>query len=559
MNFRKNKYPLTKMAKWLWSYHKGCRKQALTNIVLGLLQIALSLTGVEVLKNLTDTATSPDKGPLWNYVILLAILLIAEIITGLSISWTRGILGVRSQNNMQRLFFTKILNSKWAGNEKFHSGDILNRLYGDVYDIVNLMTEAIPSVFVVTVQFVASIIYLHSMNSTLAYILITVSPVFILLSKLYFRRMRKIVRRIKDSNSHIQALMQESIQHRMVIKTLEQDGSILNSLGRRQKLLCNQVAKRTRFSVVSRTMLNFGFAGGYMIALIWGIYGLRNGDTSIGILLAFTQLVGKIQRPMLDFIRLVPTFVGSATSCERLMELDELEPEKEGEKISVQMPAGIRFTDVTCRYTDDGRTILENFNHDFRPGTFTAIFGETGAGKTTLIRMMLALLTPQHGKVEIYGNDGTSYAVAPSTRCNFSYVPQGNTLFSGTIRDNMRMGRHDATDAQIIEALHNACADFVMELPDGLDTVCGEHGYGLSEGQAQRIAVARALLRPGGILLLDEATSALDEKTEATMLNRIKEIYKGKTIIFVTHRTAIKDLSTDKLVLERRKMSLDDL
>ena len=164
---------------------------------------------------------------------------------------------------------------------------------------------------------------------------------------------------------------------------------------------------------------------------------------------------------------------------------------------------------------------------------------------------MLALLTPQEGKVEIYGKDGTTYRVTPGTRCNFSYVPQGNTLFSGTIRDNMRMGRHDATDAQIIEALQNACADFVMELPDKLDTVCGEHGYGLSEGQAQRIAVARALLRPGGILLLDEATSALDEKTEITMLNRIKEIYKGKTIIFVTHRTAIKDLSTDKLVLER--------
>ena len=233
------------------------------------------------------------------------------------------------------------------------------------------------------------------------------------------------------------------------------------------------------------------------------------------------------------------------------MELDELTAEEHAEKTTVQMPAGVKFTDVTCRYTDDGRTILRKFNHDFRPGTFTAILGETGAGKTTLIRMMLALLTPQEGKVEIYGKDGTTYRVTPGTRCNFSYVPQGNTLFSGTIRDNMRMGRHDATDAQIIEALQNACADFVMELPDKLDTVCGEHGYGLSEGQAQRIAVARALLRPGGILLLDEATSALDEKTEITMLNRIKEIYKGKTIIFVTHRTAIKDLSTDKLVLER--------
>ena len=539
------------MAKWLWSYHKGCRRQAITNIILGLLQITLSLAGVEVLKNLTDTATGSDKGPLWNYAILLAVLLVAEILTGIGASWARGILGVRSQNNMQKQFFTKILNSRWAGNEKFHSGDILNRLYGDVYDIVNLMTEAIPSILIVTVQFIASVIYLYSMNSTLAYILITVSPLFMILSKLYFKRMRKIVRRIKDSNSHIQALMQESIQHRMVIKTLEQDSNILNGLERRQKLLCRQVAKRTRFSVISRTMLNFGFAGGYMIALVWGIYGLRDGGTSIGILLAFTQLVGKIQRPMLDFVRLVPTFVGSATSCERLMELDELTAEEHAEKTTVQMPAGVKFTDVTCRYTDDGRTILRKFNHDFRPGTFTAILGETGAGKTTLIRMMLALLTPQEGKVEIYGKYGTTYRVTPGTRCNFSYVPQGNTLFSGTIRDNMRMGRHDATDAQIIEALQNACADFVMELPDKLDTVCGEHGYGLSEGQAQRIAVARALLRPGGILLLDEATSALDEKTEITMLNRIKEIYKGKTIIFVTHRTAIKNLSTDKLVLER--------
>jgi ABC-type multidrug transport system fused ATPase/permease subunit len=213
---------------------------------------------------------------------------------------------------------------------------------------------------------------------------------------------------------------------------------------------------------------------------------------------------------------------------------------------------GVRFSNILFKYTIKGRKVLDNFSYDFKPGTFTAILGETGAGKTTIIRMMLALIRQNEGQVDIYSENETRH-VDTETRCNFSYVPQGNSLFSGTIRQNLLFGNPNATTAQMKEALHIAMADFVFDLPDGLDTVCGENGGGLSEGQAQRVAIARAVVRPSKVLLLDEATSALDIETEHELLLRIKEHYKDRTVVFVTHRLAVVDFTTDNLRIERNK------
>ena len=285
----------------------------------------------------------------------------------------------------------------------------------------------------------------------------------------------------------------------------------------------------------------------------------------MGVLMAFTQLINRIQRPMLDAARLLPIFVNSMTSCERLMELEELPLEPEEEPILLEGNVGIRFNDVSYHYTEKGRTIIQHFTHDFQPGSFTAILGETGAGKTTLIRMILALINPTEGTVEAYVNHNPNslpstlnsqlstlnHPLSPALRSNFSYIPQGNTLFSGTIRENLLMGKPDATEEEMRQALQLAMAEFVFTLPDGLDTKCAEQGGGLSEGQAQRIAIARAILHPCKVLLLDEATSALDVETEKKLLENLKQYFHDSTIIFVTHRLAVVDFTSDVIKMER--------
>ena len=320
-----------------------------------------------------------------------------------------------------------------------------------------------------------------------------------------------------------------------------------------QAQLRRQVRHKTLFSSISTLIINFGFSAGYLITFIWGVYRLQAGEISYGTMLAFIQLVGQIQGPFREMTRFVPVIISSLTAAERLQELEAAPLEEEGNPIFFPHGAGIRFRNVYYRYEDGHRNILNNFCHDFVPGSTTAILGETGAGKTTLIRMVLALLSPDEGSVELYDNNQSAQC-SPQTRCNLVYVPQGNTLLSGTIRDNLLLGNPEASEEDMIEAIHMACADFILRQPKGLDTPCGEGGAGLSEGQAQRIAIARALLRRGNIILLDEATAALDPETEQNLINNISLLAKSqkRTVLFITHRPAIVDYCNNILKLERK-------
>lgn len=554
MKFNNTTRPTREILAWLWRHHKGCRMQAVVNMLCGLALVALGLCGVEAIRLLTDIATGARAGSLTLTAIALAVILLAELGLHVLSTWVQAILGVRSQNRLQQFFFDRILRGKWQGVERYHSGDVLNRLFGDVSDIVRLLTEVLPFAIVTVTQFIASFIYLYIMDWALAVILIVVSPLFIALSRYYFSRMRRIVRRIKDTGSALQAIIQENVQHRMVVKVMEQEGRQVARLERRQQLLRWQVKKRARFSILTKSLVHIGFAGGYLVALVYGLFQLQEGLITVGVLMAFTQLIHRIQRPMVDMARLLPTFIGSFTSSERLMEIEELpmEPAPTHTPAPAALPdgpLGLRFKDVDFSYEGKRRPVLNHFSYDFLPSATTAVLGPTGAGKTTLIRLMLALIEPARGSVSIVDSHGHEQPIDINARHLFSYVPQGNTLFSGTIRDNLRLGSPTATQAQMEAALRIAKAEFVLSLPRGLDTPCGEGGGGLSEGQAQRIAIARALLRPCRILLLDEATSALDIDTENALLTNIKQHLKGITIIFITHRLAVAEFADHQLAM----------
>ena len=315
-----------------------------------------------------------------------------------------------------------------------------------------------------------------------------------------------------------------------------------------QSELRQNVVKRTWFSVIANFILNIGFSLGYLIAFLWSAIRLSNHTLTFGGMTAFLQLVNRVQGPAKNLTMLVPQFVSVFTAAERLMELEENPLEEQGKPVYMKAPCGVRLKDLTYAY-EEGGNVIEHLSFDFKPGSCTAILGETGAGKTTLVRMILALMRPQQGEVEIY-DEHEAKTLTPRMRCNFVFVPQGNTLLSGTIRDNLRLGKLDATDEEMEEALHTSCADFVLNLPEGLDTECSESGGGLSEGQAQRISIARALLRDRSIMLFDEATSALDPDTERNLLQNILSKH-DKTIIFITHRPAVIDYCDQTLRIEK--------
>ena len=544
------KYSARVIFKWLWRAWRGNQLQAILNAAIGLLSVVVSLAQVWAVQHAIDVASGHTEGSIYWSVGVMALLVLCGFALRICSIWVRNILGIKAQNRMQQRMLDRILRSEWTGKESHHSGDVLNRLEQDVGTVVSFLTETIPNTISVVAMFVGAFLYLFSMDKVLAFVIVGIIPVFVLLSKLYIGQMRRLTRQVRDSDSKVQSVLQETIQHRMLIKTLESDSVMVDRLESTQSELRHRVVKRTAFSVVSNFILNAGFSVGYLIAFLWAALRMADQTLTFGGMTAFLQLVNRIQGPARDLTRLAPVFVGVFTAAERLMELEENPLEEQGDPIPLTAPCGVRLEHITYAYDDGDSNVIEQLNFDFYPGSCTAVLGETGAGKTTLIRLILALLHPNEGKVILY-NQQEQKELSPLMRCNFVYVPQGNTLMSGTIRDNLRLGKLNATEEEIKAALEMSCASFVMELPDGLDTVCTEAGGGLSEGQAQRISIARALLRNRPIMLFDEATSALDPETERQLLHNILS-HHDKTVIFITHRPAVVDYCDQTLHLQKQ-------
>lgn len=545
----KDKKTIKRLVVWLWHNSKGVRRQALLNTLMGVVDVVCQLLWVLACKRAIDIATGEVCGSLLWTGVAIAGLMCIEIVSRAAGRWINAILGVKAGNNMRLRIFSRLMRGEWLYLQKHHTGDLVNRLEGDVGNITVLVSETVPAVFVVSLQLVGSFLLLYSMNSMLAVAVLVILPVSLLVSRVYVKYMRNYNRQVRESDSRIQSVLQESLQHKAVIKALEQNSATEEQLVQLQETLSVQVRNRAKFSIGAFSLIQVGFATGYLVAFLWGVNGIYTGTITYGMLSAFLQLVGLIQRPTMELSRYFPAMVSALTAAERLNELEDIPEEQQGDRIMLEGVAGVRLCNVSFAYEEGTRKILDNFSFDFPPQSCTAIVGETGAGKTTLIRLLVALVAPHEGIVELYANE-QKYQSSPLTRGNFVYIPQGNSLISGTIRDNLLMGNPDADDETLREALHIACAEFVHELPQGIDTPLSEQGGGLSEGQAQRIAVARSLLRPGSILILDEVTSALDGDTEEEMLRRLTTTRIGKTLIFVTHRPAVLKYCNRQLRIE---------
>lgn len=535
--------------RWLWRSTSYNRLQALLNVIIGLLDVAVSLAQIWAVKHAIDVASHNVEGSVIMSVGVIALLILCNFILSISSVWVRNVLGIKAQNRMQQMMLERILRSEWRGRGAMHSGDVINRLESDVVQVVNFCAETLPNAVCVFTLFVGAFFFLFSLDHLLAICIVCLFPVFLLLSKVYMGRMRRLSREVRESDSLVQSMLQESVQNRMLIKTLEGEGTMVDRLEGHHQELRRKVLRRTRFSVISNLIVNMGFATGYIITFGWSAVRLSLGTLTYGGMAAFLQLVNKIQQPARNLSKLVPQFVSVFTAAERLMHLEDIPLEPQGEPVTLPGVCGVRLCDVSYSYPDEpANNIINCLSYDFRPNTCTAIVGETGVGKTTLLRLIMALTKPTEGTVSIYADNGTEEVASPLTRCNITYVPQGNTMLSGTIRDNLLLGNPEATDDDMYAVLAKCEAHFVKELPDGLDTNVTESGGGLSEGQAQRICIARALLRRCSLLILDEATSALDLDTERRLLQNILAGHTH-TVIFITHRTAVLDYCDAQLRL----------
>ena len=526
--------------EWLWRASGGVRLRVLVCSIVGGLHVAASLAFVWVCKSLIDAVTTDAGEPLTWYIVAMAGCMLMQTILSAVETRVTSHADILLKNRLRHKLFSGLMESRWDGKESFHTGDSLNRVMEDVRVAGESITKSVPAVIISAVQFVAAFLFLFAMNRDLAWVIPGLMLAMLLISRSYIRKMRKMNRDIRTTESSMQSLMQESLQHRVVIHTLEKTPYITDSLADQQEDLRGQVMDKTDYSIFARSMVQIGFAAGYAAAFLWGVFGIRNGTATFGMMTAFLQLVGQIQRPIMNLSRQLPSLINSLTSAERLTEVSSLPAEQKGESIDLGPSVGVRFDDVSYTYPDVASPVFVGLSHDFRPGTATAVVGETGAGKSTMMRLMLALLTPDKGKVTLYSDQ--EVPALPQTRCNIVYVPQGNTLMSGSIRDNLLLGDPSASDDELWNVLHLAAADFVSELPEGLDTICGEKGAGLSEGQAQRVCIARSLLRKGAVLLLDEPTASLDPQTEETLLRRLSDSAAGRTLILVTHREAAASL-----------------
>lgn len=542
--------PLPHIIRYLITQLRGHSLQITLNTTVGILLVLLDLAFVWATKLAIDVATHNTTAvTLHQAFLLIALIMFTRIVLGLSSRWIRAILGVKAQNSMRQHLFNRLLRCKWTELKTYHTGNLTNRIEHDVNDVVNFVTESIPSFITTLAQFIGAFFFLFFMDSTLAIIIVCVIPFFIISSKLYIKKMRKLSHQARDEESKIQSTIQESLQHVMIIKTLQRVAYFTNRLTSQQAQLHQIILSRTRYATVSSSLLNLGFATGYFVTFVWGATNLSKGLITYGAMLAFIQLVGQIQGPVRNLSKFIPIFITSFTATERLMDIENIAQEEANTPTKLIPSVGVQLSNLTFQYTTSSRLIFNNFCYSFPAGSITAIVGETGAGKTTLIRLLLSLIQPTEGKITLIDGSGKEFTMRPDLRANFAYVPQGNTLFSGTIRSNLLLGKPDATDEELKTALHTAAADFVYKKAKGLETPCGEAGDGLSEGQAQRIAIARALLADGSVFIFDEATSSLDPTTEETVLQRIVTHFANRTLIFITHRPLVLKYATQKLQL----------
>lgn len=533
--------------KWMYTYAKKYKFQIVFYIFLGVLTTVMGLASSVGSKYLIDAVTGQDSGN----IALIALFIVAMGLFSIGINAITTMISARINikvnNEIQAEVFDKILVADWISMKEFHSGDLLNRLNGDVNTVASSILSWIPSLITRSAQFFGILAIILYYDPTMAVIALGSAPVMLIVSKTLMKKMRDYNKRMRQVSSDVMSFNEESFQNIQSIKAFDLVGLFSKRLRDVQQNYKDVFLDYNKFSVYTSSFMS---VVGMFVAYAcfgWGVYRLWTGHITFGTMTLFVQLSGQLSSSFKSIVSLVPSAISATTSAGRIMEFfkikDESELEDDKAKLIQNNTQGkglsVVLDDVEFSYNEN-KTVFQHADVVANPGEIVALVGPSGEGKTTMIRLLLGLINTKSGNASIRDINGVSCKISSATRRFFAYVPQGNTIFSGTIAENMRMVKQDATDAEIVEALKAACAyDFVNRLPDGINSKVGERGSGFSEGQAQRLSIARALIRKSPILLLDEATSALDVFTERQVLRNIMNMGYARTCIVTTHRPSV--------------------
>lgn len=533
--------------KWMYTYAKKYKFQIVFYIFLGVLTTVMGLASSVGSKYLIDAVTGQDSGN----IALIALFIVAMGLFSIGINAITTMISARINikvnNEIQAEVFDKILVADWISMKEFHSGDLLNRLNGDVNTVASSILSWIPSLITRSAQFFGILAIILYYDPTMAVIALGSAPVMLIVSKTLMKKMRDYNKRMRQVSSDVMSFNEESFQNIQSIKAFDLVGLFSKRLRDVQQNYKDVFLDYNKFSVYTSSFMS---VVGMFVAYAcfgWGVYRLWTGHITFGTMTLFVQLSGQLSSSFKSIVSLVPSAISATTSAGRIMEFfkikDESDLEDDKAKLIQNNTQGkglsVVLDDVEFSYNEN-KTVFQHADIVANPGEIVALVGPSGEGKTTMIRLLLGLINTKSGNASIRDINGVSCKISSATRRFFAYVPQGNTIFSGTIAENMRMVKQDATDAEIVEALKAACAyDFVNRLPDKINSKVGERGSGFSEGQAQRLSIARALLRKSPILLLDEATSALDVFTERQVLRNIMNMGYARTCIVTTHRPSV--------------------
>lgn len=485
----------------------------------------------------------------------LLIVIIVLIVSYAINHFTQNKLQVKIEFNLRNDLYKDILSKDYYVISKIHSGELMNYLVSDTNVIANATATILPSLVLMATRLLLAFVFLVVLEWKLAIFLLCIGVVGFLASLVFRKKMKQLHKGVQKSDGIARAFMQESIESNLVIKSFNGEEVICDKNNTLQTDVYNAKIKRTKFSVTINSFLNLVFQGTYAITLIWAVYSVAKNDMGYGTLVALIQLVNQVQGPMMNLSGVLPKYYQMMASIERILEIKSLNNEEEDDDLIEDFDK-IEFNEFSFSY--DNFKVIENSNLTISKGDFVLIKGISGIGKSTFLKLILGILKPTSGASKLVLGE-KDYQLSKSTRNLFSYVPQGNFIFSGTIKENLTFFKKDATDDEINKALEFACAaEFINKLSNGLDTYIGEKGLGLSEGQIQRLAIARAILSNRKIILFDEATSALDKENEIQILKNLKKL-DDITCIIVTHKEASRNICDKELVFENTKISIKEL
>ena len=542
---------------WLIKYSKPYIPRIVLLMCINLTNVLLTTFMAVISKQIIDKATNGDDIKL--AIIIYAASILALLGFSVISQMVSLVLDEKFSFGIRKQIYEQIINAHWLDVKKYHTGDLMTRLTSDAGNVSNGIIYTIPTIIQLFLELLITFFTLFYFEPMLAVFALVVGPVAAVVSFWFGRKLKKLQIKVQQTESEYRSYLQESLANLLIVKSFANEEYAVDRLVKLRDERFRWVYKKSKFGVISSTSMSMSFQVAYLVAFTYGALCISAKTITYGTMSLFLTMINRIQAPIVNLAQQIPKIVSILASAGRIIELQDIPCETKLDKNIAPEDIGVRVDDISFHYDSEKENVFEDASVSIKPGEFVAIIGESGIGKTTLIRLIMSFMSTDSGNITYYNAQGDEVPANANIREFISYVPQGNTLFSGTIRENIRMGKLDATEEEFTEALKMAAAyDFVQELPQGIDTVIGERGHGISEGQAQRIAIARALIRKAPFLILDEATSSLDPQTELEVLQGIKNLTPRPTCLIITHRMSVLPYCDRQIKIENKRINAVD-